>query len=167
MEHEYQRGKKHIFFMVLFILFAWGICLLLLGRDAIGPNKLDLPTRIMMIGTAVPMTLALFNIKKQSQQKVSISSERIKCRQPNDAVIIRYDKIIKIKYLGVRWFPLFDQLSIHSGDEVIYIDSTYTEYREMWLEILKNLKAIRPHFKIDRRILRRLKVDENLQPIDA
>ena len=59
MEYEYQRGKKHIFFMVLFILLAWGICLLLLGRDAIGPNKLDLPTRIMMIGTAAPMTLAL------------------------------------------------------------------------------------------------------------
>ena len=169
MEHEYQRSKKQIIIMTIFITLIWVVGLLILYKLGISNSagKLKLYSRIILVSAVAPIIITAITIKKQVQEKIFISPEMIKCQDQNNCIIISYDKIIQIKYRGLSWIPLLDQLSIQSGDEVIYIDFIYSKYKEMWLEILKNLKAIRPHFQIDHRILRRLKVDENLQPIDA
>ena len=151
----YTRSKLQMILMGLFVICMWCI------------NFYLVDSRVLIITTTPVFATALVIVNKQYKQKVKIDNANIMCIEPNKSTTILYREIYQIKYVGIRWIPLFDRISVRGGAKTIYIDSTYIAYKDSWLKLLINLKAVQPHFKIDRRILQRLKVDENLQPIDA
>lgn len=162
----FRRSKIQMILMALItiIMFIAGFALIY-NTSVDSTGDISLGSRIIMVSLIPGLFLILNNIKRQYQQRIKVEREQISCIDKHNITVIRYKEVDVIGYTGIKWIPIFDALTIYDGTQKIYIDFTFPHYKSLWLEILTNINLIHPEIKINKQILERLKVDENLSPI--
>lgn len=63
---------------------------------------------------------------------------------------LRWKDIKRIEYSGVARMPLFDVLVIHTSNEKLYVEYTFSDYRMVWQTIKSHLETHSPDSIIDR-----------------
>lgn len=154
MKKYYYKSKYKIFGMILSftLILAIGVMITILYLD------LSRGTQIVLIsGYIVFCLITIPKLRLLGKEYLILEDDRIEFVSPPLSWQIDVKEIRSIKYRGIRWIPIFENLIIKSDLDTINIDFNFCNYSKLWIDILTNCMDKNPNLKIGLRLKKRLK----------
>lgn len=153
MKTIYRKSKIKISLLIITIALIFITSVFILSYNFINSRSSTFFIIFIFISLLI---ISLNKIKSQFKEYLVIQDKIMFISVPRSWQI-EFNKIKRIGYVGTKFLPMSEMMTIESDIDTIYIDFNFSHYTKVWNEVLDICIENNTQIQVDNKLLKRLK----------
>lgn len=154
MKTIYKKSKIKISFLIITIALIFIASVFVLSYSFINIRS----STVFIVFIFISLLIISLNKIKSQFKEYLIIGDRVMFISVPLSWQIEFNKVKRIGYIGTKFLPMSEMMTIESDVDTIYIDFNFSHYKRVWSEVLGTCLENNTKIQVDNKLLKRLKI---------